>query len=69
MLFRKKMPRACKYCARSARLDEETLLCAKKGVVSIDGSCRKFQYDPLKRIPVHPKAVDFSKYDKEDYSQ
>ena len=40
----------------------------KKGVVSTEGSCRKFEYDPCKRVPVKPKALDFSKYDEQDYS-
>ena len=44
------------------------MLCVKKGVVSADGKCRKFQYDPCKRIPPRPKALDFSQYEQEDYS-
>lgn len=67
-LFRKKMERRCQYCARATALDEETVLCAKKGVQSVDGKCRKFQYDPCKRIPSKPKALDFDKYNEYDYS-
>lgn len=68
MLFRKKIERACQHCAYSAKLNDEQMLCTKKGVVSIDGACRKFSYDPLKRIPPKPKALDFKKYEEDDFS-
>ena len=28
----------------------------------------RFRYDPCKRIPCKAKAMDFSKYDSEDFS-
>lgn len=68
MLFRKNIERSCSYCAHSAKLDDDQVLCAKRGLMSIDGKCLKFRYDPCKRIPVKAKALDFSKYDREDYS-
>lgn len=68
MLFRKKIDRNCLYCRYSTRLDEERLLCAKKGVVPVDHECRRFRYDPFKRVPSKPRAVDFSKYDADDFS-
>lgn len=68
MLFRKKIERRCSYCIHSTRLDEEQMLCIKKGVRSADSKCLKFKYDPTKRIPVKAKALDFSKYDQEDFT-
>ena len=68
MFFRKKIERSCSYCAHSARLDENTVLCAKKGVQNIDSKCFRFRYDPIKRIPKKAKPLDFSKYDEEDFS-
>ena len=68
MLFRKKMPKACRYCAHSAVCDEEMILCKKRGIVAPDGKCRKFRYDPIKRIPAKSKALDFDKYSNEDFS-
>ena len=68
MLFRKKITRACEYCAHGARLDEDMVLCAKRGVVYLDAKCGKFRYDPCKRIPPKPRALDFSKYKEEDFS-
>lgn len=68
MLFRKKIERSCLYCACSAKLNEDQMLCTKRGVVSVDGQCRKFRYDPFKRIPAKPRALDLSKYDGDDFS-
>lgn len=67
MLFRKKIPPACSYCAHGTLLEDGRVLCIKRGVVA-GGSCRKFRYDPCKRIPSRPKALDFQKYDEEDYT-
>ena len=68
MLFRKKIEKSCSYCMHGTKLDEEQVLCAKRGVVNVCSKCRKFAYDPCKRIPLKPKALDFMKYDQEDYS-
>jgi len=68
MLFRKKIQPRCSYCIHSAKLADDQILCSKKGTVSPEGKCMRFQYDPIKRIPVKPKALDFSKYHSEDFS-
>lgn len=68
MLFRKKIQRSCLYCTHSTRLGDDQMLCTKRGVVSADSACRKFRYDPFKRIPSKPKALDFTKYDADDFS-
>lgn len=68
MLFRKDIPKACHYCAHGTCYEEGLILCTKKGVVPEDSKCRKFRYDPCKRIPVKAKAMDFSRYDNDDFS-
>ena len=68
MLFRKKIDRSCMYCIHSAKYSEEQMLCAKRGVVSMDSQCRRFRYDPFKRIPARPKALDLKKYEEDDFS-
>lgn len=68
MLFRKKIERSCSYCLYSTKLEEDQILCSKKGIRFISQRCRRFKYDPCKRIPVKPKAMDFSKYQDQDYS-
>jgi len=68
MLFRKKIERSCAYCQHGTKLNDTQILCAKKGVRSIEDQCRKFKYDPCKRIPAKARALDFSRYNEEDFS-
>ena len=68
MLFSKKIPKSCVYCVHGTKLDENQILCIKKGVVAVTDRCIRFTYDPCKRIPLKKKALDFSKYDEEDYT-
>jgi len=68
MLFRKKIERSCSYCLFGTPLDDGIILCSKKGMKSECDKCRKFRYDPCKRIPRKAKALDFSKYEQEDFS-
>jgi hypothetical protein len=67
MLFQKKIEKSCTYCVHGTKLEEDQILCVKKGVVPCK-KCRKFTYAPTKRIPPRPKALDFDKYKTEDFS-
>lgn len=66
-LFQENIDPRCVYCAKGAPLEEGRILCAKKGVVRPDGHCSRFQYDPLKRTPPRPAALDTSKLSAEDF--
>ncbi len=68
MLFRKRIEKSCTYCRFGTMLEDGLVLCTKRGVVSSYRKCRKFRYDPIKRIPVKPKALDFGKYNSKDFS-
>ena len=68
MLFRKKIEKSCEYCRYGTMLDDCMALCVKRGVVSTERKCRKFSYDPLKRVPKKAKEPDFTKYDQDDFS-
>jgi len=68
MLFRKKIQPACTYCTYAAKLEDGRILCAKKGIREEDDKCFRFRYDPTKRIPLKARALDFSKYEQEDFS-
>ena len=68
MLFRKRIEKSCSYCQFGTQLEEGLTLCIKRGVVASNRKCRKFVYDPIKRVPVKPKTLDFSKYTEDDYT-
>lgn len=67
-LFGNKIEPACKYCELSMQVLEPSgdVLCEKRGIVSANYHCRKYIYDPLKRIPRRPLVVQ--KYTAEDFS-
>ena len=67
MLFAKKIEPRCVYCQRGTPLDEEQVICPKRGVVSVGEHCRAFRYDPLKRVPPKPAALELGKLRDEDF--
>lgn len=67
-LFQKKIEPRCTYCSRSRVLNDEQIICEKKGVMSAGSSCRAFSYDPLKRVPPRPVQLDFSVHSDEDFT-
>ena len=67
MLFRKNIDPRCAYCQRGAQISEREVACVKRGIMPVEGSCRRFRYDPLKRVPPKPAHADFSKLRDEDF--
>lgn len=62
-LCRNDEEKMCVYCAFSIdAIDENSVICRKKGMVFKTGSCRKYKYDPLKRRP--PSRVRLRKVKK-----
>ena len=56
----------CEYCAHARRAaDGRVMLCQKRGVVPLYHHCRRFVYDPLKRIPYRQPALE--KFRPEDF--
>ncbi len=68
MLFRKKMPKTCFHCLYARIKDEAEIQCEKRGARTADSPCRRYKYDPCKRIPPRLKAPDFSAFDADDFS-
>ncbi len=67
-LFNKKdIVPSCSYCGHGRPApNQEYVLCMKKGVVGVDFACKKFKYDPLKRKPIRPRAIE--KFDESDFA-
>ncbi len=55
---------ACAYCRYGIRRDN-VVLCEYKGVVDSEYKCRRFKYDPIKRIPSTPPVLP--EYSEEDF--
>lgn len=53
------LDRVCFYCENAVPLhDKDFMLCRRHGVVSAGHRCRRFSYDPLKRVPMPRKRLD-----------
>lgn len=50
-LFGNNIKPACKYCELCKSLENDKFECSKFGEVKAYDSCKKFVYNPLKRIP------------------
>ncbi len=45
-------PKLCEFCRFAEPISEDDFMqCSRKGKVNKEDSCRKFIYDPLKRVP------------------
>ena len=64
-LYGNSVQATCEHCLHGRRSsDGKAILCPKKGVMPLYHHCRKFEYDPLKRIPSRqPKPQKFTKED------
>ncbi|MDR0314879.1 MAG: hypothetical protein LBH71_02880, partial [Oscillospiraceae bacterium] len=57
---------SCKYCLLGRMSpDKKSILCVKRGVMSLESSCRRFKYDPLKRQP--PRLPKIGQFSREDF--
>lgn len=52
-LYGNNIRKACEVCAHGRRsADGSVMLCPYKGAAPLYHLCRKFVYDPLKRVPL-----------------
>ena len=66
-LFRKNMEKRCAYCKYGCTINETQVACERKGIVDAAGHCRRFVYDPLRRVPPRPAALNTERYSAEDF--
>ena len=53
--------KSCAYCEFASKtLEDDRMLCKRKGVVSTEYHCMHFSYDPMKRMP---KRIPFAPAD------
>lgn len=65
--FGKDIQPACEYCALGKLTsDGKNVLCKKKGVTALYYKCRRFRYDPLKRVP-KKLPLAHGEFAKEDF--
>ena len=66
-MFNKKIEKNCAYCTHGYMLSNGTeCLCDKYGIVSSVTNCRKFKYEPLKRVP--SRTPNLPEYEAADFN-
>ena len=65
-LFGNNITPNCEYC-ELAQYSGGKFICTKNKVL-VNNKCRKFKYDPCKRIPAKMKVLNFQKYEDVDFS-
>ena len=67
-LFGRNIEPACKYCAFAMQVvsSGKEVLCEKRGVVAAGYHCRRYEYDPLRRVPKRPMPL--AEFTAEDFS-
>ena len=66
-LFRKYIEKHCAYRKGGSVLNDVQVGGSRRGIVDSADHCRHFCYDPLKRVPPRPAALN-DKYTSEDFS-
>lgn len=56
-LFGNQVEPYCRYCSLASQLEQGQMLCRKYGVVQSNYACKRFRYDPLKRLPPKPAIL------------
>lgn len=64
-LFGNHIQPACKYCEEAFPQTGGGVLCVRNGPVAPEHSCRKYRYDPIKRIPRRRQPQE--SYNSEDF--
>lgn len=65
-LYGKNIEKKCGYCAIGDTSDDGRLVfCPKKGIVEPDYHCRRFVYDPIRRVP--RPAPEMDEYSAKDF--
>jgi len=68
MLFRRNVDPCCGYCRYGMSLGNEEIACSKRGIMTTEGKCTSFRYEPTKRKPEHTNVPNIKEIPMEDMS-
>ena len=57
--------KSCALCAHSTETEQGKCFCIKKGFVYSSDVCRKYEYDPFKRVPLPGPSLP--EHEKKDF--
>ena len=64
-LFSKNVDPRCMYCSLGRPMWRSQIGCVYQGVVKEHHHCKRFRYDPLRRIPAKPPKLSVNYTDKD----
>lgn len=68
MIYRECENQKCFFCAYSAPLAATNdMVCSKMGIVDESSLCKKFKYDPQKKIPRRKPRLKADKFSPESF--
>lgn len=68
MIYRECENPICFFCAYSTPLAAtDDMVCNKCGIVKQDNTCKKFRYDPQKKIPKRAPKLKSHKFTAENF--
>jgi len=68
LLFRRDMEPSCSYCEYGISIGFGEVVCRKCGIMSAQGKCNAFRYDPTKREPELSGRLDTSDFEDGDFA-
>ena len=68
MLFNKEIEPCCAYCLHASPVNENEAVCKKHGIVHLTYRCKRYTYDPTRRIPPEPEEIPAGYFSEKDFS-
>jgi len=68
MLFRRNITPSCAYCKHGISLGFGDVACSRRGIMTEEGSCGEFRYEPTKRKPEYAKTIKIASFEEGEMS-
>jgi len=68
VLFRRNIEPSCAYCKHGMSLGFDEIACSKRGIMSENGRCNAFSYEPTKRKPEYARSPVVARITEDDMS-
>jgi hypothetical protein len=63
LLFRRNIDPSCAYCKHGLPIGQSEIACRKRGIMTEEGKCGLFRYEPTKRRPEYMKNMNVNMED------
>jgi len=67
LLFSRNIEPSCAYCRYGVSLGYDEVACSKRGIMSEEGKCGAFKYEPTKRKPEYMRPPITPEVSEDDF--